>query len=865
MPEKGATTSEPFYFNGINGATGEYGLPPMSAEDLSKLIVGEAPPENQSELTFRYRQQGEAHFGAKEGVDPKKLDEAGWGVVFAHDADPAVRDALRPLLELRKEQAGDRFKVYDGAEGRRPGESKGAFLSRHGVGPGPADPDRVPYYLLLVGSPEAIPFRFQSQLDVQYAVGRVHFDAASDYANYAESVVAAEKKKLALDRRMCFFGVTHPDDRATELSRQNLVGPLIDHFQKKPDWRVDAFLDGDATKANIARVLGGGATPALVFSASHGMEFPSGDPRQTPHQGALLCRPWPGPKAWRGKGALPQDFYFAGDDLDKNASLLGLLSFFFACYGGGTPELDDFSKQVFTDRKTIAPHPFLATLPKKMLSHPRGGALAVIAHVDRAWGYSFQWSKAGPQTTVFESTLERLLDGHPVGSAFEYFNERYAELSTVLSDELEEIEFKKKYDPYELAGMWTANNDARGYVIIGDSAVRLPVAGPNDSPAERPVIELRASEAEAEAEAEAVSFAAALDEEEGLYFRAYHPRAMASGVWQKLLVYTYLSEVLKEVERDAGQILGRDLSTYRNAGAQSSMTLAAGTEITLLPSGEGLEFDPPVQVLKWADRWQRTDFRMRATPARIGHVAEGSIEFYVGPLLVAVIRLQVVVMPEEELHEEPAADPEVPSAKMYRSVFASYSHADSGLVEAVEKAYQALGMDYLRDVMTLRTGQNWSEELLRKIEDADVFQLFWSANAARSAYVEQEWRHAIRQGSAKGATFIRPVYWEEALAPVPAELSRIHFARVDFGRFLSPATLTTEPDKDHLMTLNVSTYLGEEKDRVLVVRTRISISGDFETEVYREGSEGLLAHHQEMVREALKTRLAYLEMVSRKR
>lgn len=454
--------------NGIDGSTGKPLLSGVTLQQIAAVACGESLPLGELEELRQWTSYlQEKHLDTRFEIDPRNLAEAGWGVIFPEGREDELREALAPLLALRRSQASGISESRYRELVHRSSESKARFLARHGVAPGPADPDRLPYYLLLAGSPEEISYRFQYQLDVQYAVGRLCFETLEEYQRYADSVVAAEQETLPVNRRVSFFGVSNPGDPATKSSLQRLVKPLAARISReRQDWEVETVLGSEATKAALAERMGGTRTPALLFTASHGIGFDPEDPRQAALQGALLCQDWPGPETV----VLP-DHYLAGEDIADSASPAGLIAFLFACYGAGTPVYDSF--EMNGPPRRLAPESFVARLPQRLLGHPGGGALAVIGHVDRAWSYSFEWEEADEHLQVFESALGRLLEGYPVGAATEYFNQHYAELFTDLSEEREEVRWGARPDFLSLAELWTAAHDARAYAVLGDPAVRL--------------------------------------------------------------------------------------------------------------------------------------------------------------------------------------------------------------------------------------------------------------------------------------------------------------------------------------------------------------------------------------------------------
>ncbi len=469
------------YVNGIDATTGQYLLAPQTVAELAKNVTGE-----EDRGILRWLQRIWTRLAAPSlglDADPTDLTQAGWGIVFHESESDLVKQALEPLVRHRREKVGSDALVKV-LEYRRDEQLKD-FLGRYGLAPGSKDPAKVPFYLLLVGSPDKIPFLFSHHLDLEYAVGRLDFDRPVDYAAYADSLIDYETAAgVPNGREVVFFGTRHKFDNATELSADRLVAPLADGLPavgpqmpqpgvaQEFNFRSRKYWGQDALKARLAETFcpaPGTKTPAFLFSATHGMGWPSGDKDQLARQGALLCQDWP------GFGKISADDYFAASDVPPDAHVHGLVAFHFACYGAGTPATDRFVHQPGRRPPVIAPKPFTAALPKALLAHPNGSALAVIGHVERAWGYSIETAEAGVQIQPFRKTIGRILYGQPVGYAIKDFNERCASLSVSLNAKLEDIGYGARVPETELVTDWIEKNDAEGYVILGDPAVTLRV------------------------------------------------------------------------------------------------------------------------------------------------------------------------------------------------------------------------------------------------------------------------------------------------------------------------------------------------------------------------------------------------------
>jgi hypothetical protein len=400
------------------------------------------------------------------------LAQRGWGVIFAEELNSDLRGRLQKLLDHRRKGAGSKYLEIT----NRSGETAGQMLARYGADCCALDP--IPYYLLIVGSPQQIPYSVQYELASNHAVGRIFFEQPEQYAAYASNVVAAETNSISEAPRAVLFGTRHKGDAATKMTVTGLLQPIAASFDQDRkswtsfDWSLTGILGEQATKSKLSSILTSEKPPALLFIASHGMGSSKNSPDPEERNGAIVCAEWP------GFGAVENEMIFSASDTGPDFNLRGSIIFAFVSNSAGTPRYDEFDMSFpIETRKELFEHDLMSRLPMRWLGVPDRGALAFIGHVDRNWAFSIVPTKMGdgssrPAPGLFSQTLRLLMNGYTIGLAMDSFRRRFALNATLLTSQL-----AAQLPPSgsrELVNNRLATIDIRNYVIIGDPAVSSP-------------------------------------------------------------------------------------------------------------------------------------------------------------------------------------------------------------------------------------------------------------------------------------------------------------------------------------------------------------------------------------------------------
>jgi hypothetical protein len=323
----------------------------------------------------------------------------------------------------------------------------------------------------------------------------------------------------------------------------------------------------------------------------------------------------------------------------------------------------------------------------------------------------------------------------------------------------------------------------------------------------------------------------------------YRPPVVSRGQWASLLVFVHKTTPVVEPGRGLvdpqEQVAARARAHFGGAppsprGGDAARPIARGDRLRIVPDLPGIECNPKSAEAEWWEPVHEVPFRLRAGPELAGRAIRGAVRVWCGLLILCEVSFTIRVA-ASDLASAPPPNV-VDFARRYRKIFPSYSHRDSAVVANFAAVARTLGDEYLQDVLALRAGERWHPHLRQLIEEADVFQLFWSRNSMRSQHCRDEWEHALRL---QRAEFVLPVYWEEPLPADPGQglppkaLAVLHFVRWQGAepepapRAASPGPVSARPARPELVLSDTVIDLGRlpQHGRSPEHRVRISNAG----------------------------------------
>jgi hypothetical protein len=416
--------------------------------------------------------------------------QVGWGLILPYSDSlsksdaAAAADAPEAIRYLRACRGDAPVFRYKGDSPLRfshlysPTQDKWLHMSASAPGLGP---DCLPWYLLIYGSPEEIPWELQYHLNAARAVGRLDLEGGA-LENYVGALLDGWRNARARPDRAVIWAAYQGRGDVTQVMRNAIAYPIFDALSKDPDVGV-AFLDGaqrDSSSQSPAGLTELGAaltghSPGLIVTTSHGQTGPRND----------LA-------AMRTTLGLPVDSDF--QVLDPDVLLAkwepdGAIWYAHACCSAGTGSTHDFRSLVQPD--SVADQVLAAVgqlgsltapLPKALLGSPKP-LRAFVGHVRPTFDWTLRHPATGQHLTasIRNALYEHLYRWEPIGQAFREYHATIGPLSIAHHQALNAFnqgsapDDLTRYDAIACKLSWL---DVQSLVILGDPTVALHALAP---------------------------------------------------------------------------------------------------------------------------------------------------------------------------------------------------------------------------------------------------------------------------------------------------------------------------------------------------------------------------------------------------
>lgn len=471
----------------LDAWTGEAAATGALGRDAQRWGTRPGLPDSQKVLAWgeAARDEDWAHVDVGYGLvlpdAPERPQDGGPSVAeraAGEDAPEPIRDLLaaRPtsVLVRWRPELGDRKLRRYFADGTSQDVAIG--LSMFGTGKA-----RLPRYLLLVGSPTALPWSLQYALNTRHAVGRLPFDpdlptGVEAVGNYLDALVSDWRDRTGDPTAPVVWAVDHGGGDITSDMKVVLADPLARSLQEDGDLVDTTVLTGAAaTGADLVARLQE-RPPVLLVTSSHGRTHPLADPvEMQAHLG------------------LPVDVQRRDLALDAFTTAVppGAIWFAQACCSAGSDALVDpdgatSSRYAGLLEPGSSAHavvesvarigPSAAPAPVALLGRP-DPVRAVLGHVEPTFDWTLRVEQTGQGLGghLVEALATKLHTGSPLGLALGDYRSGVGELHTQWAQERDRYSLHGEADLQAiLTRLRLTAMDRQGLVLLGDPTVTIP-------------------------------------------------------------------------------------------------------------------------------------------------------------------------------------------------------------------------------------------------------------------------------------------------------------------------------------------------------------------------------------------------------